>query len=160
MGRRLIIYAIAVGAFLMSAVTAAAYLQRTVNGPASVVPGHAYTFYVSGFSPGETIYPTVQPISCARSSERCVQAPCPSCALTRIGLSGTATLRFRWPTRSFYVFANMFLAHNRWQPGSQALIRINLASTGMPRGCQRMRSITANPHAGSVVCAATLTQIR
>jgi hypothetical protein len=35
-----------------------------------------------------------------------------------------------------------------------------LGMAGVPRGCQRMRSLTANPQAGSVVCAATLTQIR
>ncbi len=96
---------------------AAGYLQRTVNGPASVVPGDAYTFYVSGFSPGEDIYPTVQPLSCASRSERCVQAPCPSCASTRIGPSGTATVRFHWPKRSFYVFANMSFGHYKWRPG-------------------------------------------
>jgi hypothetical protein len=124
------------------------------------MPGHVYTFYVSGFIPGERIYPTVQPVSCARTSERCVQDPCPGCALTRIGASGTATVRFRWPKKSFYVFANMFFAHYKWRPGSRALVRINLASTGVPRGCQRMPSITANPQAGSVVCAATLTRIR
>jgi hypothetical protein len=152
--------AITVAALLVSVATAAAYLQRTVNGPASVVPGHVYTFYVSGFSPGEAIYPTVQPASCARSGERCVQAPCPSCAGTKIGSSGTATVRFRWPKRSYYVFANMLFAHYDWQPGSHALVRINVASTRVPRGCQRMPSITANPQAGSVVCAATLTQIR
>jgi hypothetical protein len=69
-------------------------------------------------------------------------------------------VRFRWPNKSFYVFANMFFAHYNWQPGSRALVRINLASTRVPQGCQRMPSITANPQAGSVVCAATLTQIR
>jgi hypothetical protein len=145
---------------LVSVAAAAAYLQRTVNGPAAVLPGHVYTFYVSGFTPGERIYPTVQPVSCARSSERCVEDPCPSCALTRIGASGTADVRFRWPKKSFYVFANMLFAHYNWRPGTQALVRINLASTSVPRGCQRMPSITANPQAGSVVCAATLTQIR
>ena len=76
--------AITVAALLVSVATAAAYLQRTVNGPASVVPGHVYTFYVSGFSPGEQIYPTVQPISCASRSERCELEPCPSCAPTRM----------------------------------------------------------------------------
>lgn len=157
--RRSIIFVIALAAVLISVATATAYLQRTVNGPASVLPGDVYTFYVSGFSLGETIYPTVQPVSCARSGERCVQDPCPSCAVTRIGASGTATVRFRWPRRSFYVFANMFFAHYKWQPGSRALVRINLASTRVPRGCQRMPSITANRQAGSVVCAATLTQI-
>jgi hypothetical protein len=138
---------------------AAGYLQRTVNGPASVVPGHAYTFYVSGFSPGEEIYPTVQPVSCASRSERCVQDPCPSCASTRIGPSGTATVRLDWPKRSFYVFANMFFGHYKWRPGSRALVRINLVGARVPRGCQRMPSTTANPRAGSVVCAATLTRI-
>lgn len=109
--RRSIIFVVALAGLLIAVATAMGYLQRTVNGPASVVPGHVYTFYVSGFSPGEAIYPSVQPISCARSSERCVQDPCPSCALTRTGGSGTATVRFRWPRRSFYVFANMLLAH-------------------------------------------------
>jgi hypothetical protein len=145
---------------LVSVATATAYLQRTVNGPPSVLPGHVYKFYVSGFSPGEVIYPTVQPVSCARSGERCVQDPCPSCAPTKIGSSGTANVRFRWPTKSFYVVANMMFAHYKWPPGSRALVRINLASNRVPRGCQRMPSITANPQAGSVVCAATLTQIR
>jgi hypothetical protein len=158
--RRPSIFVIAVLAVLMSTVTATAYLQRTVSGPGSVVPGHVYTFYVSGFSPGETVYPTVQPVSCARSSERCVQDPCPSCGPTRIGSSGTAIVRFRWPRRSFYVVANMSFDNHTWQPGSRALVRINLASTRVPRGCQRMPSITANPQAGSVVCAATLTRIR
>jgi hypothetical protein len=157
---RSIAFAIALAAVLVSVGTAAAYLQRTVNGPASVVPGHVYTFYVSGFTPGERVYPTVQPASCARTSERCVQDPCPACAPTRIDAPGTATVRFRWPKRSFYVFANMLFGHYKWRPGSRALVRINVASTGVPRGCQRMPSITANPHAGSVVCAATLTQIR
>jgi hypothetical protein len=151
---------IALVAVLVFVATAAAYLQRTVNGPASVVPGHVYTFYVSGFTPGEEIYPTVQPVSCARTSERCVQDPCPICASAKIGSSGTATVRFRWPERSFYAFANMFFAHYRWRPGSRVLVRINIVSTRVPRGCQRMPSITANPQAGSVVCAATLTQIR
>lgn len=68
-------------------------------------------------------------------------------------------MRFRWPDSSFYVFANMFFAHYRWQPGSHALVRINLASTHVPPGCERMPSVTANPRAGSVVCAATLTRI-
>lgn len=145
---------------LVSVTAAAGFLQRTVNGPASVVPGHVYAFYVSGFSPGEVIYPTVQPVSCARRSERCVQDPCPSCTPAKVGPSGTATVRFRWPKKSFYVFANMFFAHPKWRPGSRALVRINLASIRVPRGCQRMPSITANPQAGSVVCAATLTQIR
>jgi hypothetical protein len=157
--RRSLIFVIALAAVLISVGAATAYLRRTVNGPASVVPGHVYTFYVSGFSPGEMIYPSVQPVSCARSGERCVQDPCPSCALSRIGSSGTAMVRFRWPRNSFYLFANMFFGHYKWRPGSRALVRINLASTGLPRGCQRMPSITANPHAGSVVCAATLTQI-
>jgi hypothetical protein len=67
-------------------------------------------------------------------------------------------VRFRWPKRSLYVFANMLFAHRKWQPGSRALVRINLASTSVPRGCQRMASITANQQAGSVVCAATLTK--
>jgi hypothetical protein len=138
---------------------AAGYLQRTVNGPASVVPGHAYTFYISGFSPGEDVYPTVQPVSCASHSERCVQAPCPSCAPTRIGPSGTATVRLQWPKRSFYVFANMSFGHYEWRPGSRALVRINLVGTRVPRGCQRMPSITANPRAGSIVCAATLARV-
>jgi hypothetical protein len=154
------ILVIAVLAVLMSTVTATAYLQRTVNGPGSVVPGHFYTFYVSGFSPGETVYPTVQPVSCGRSSERCVQDPCPSCGPTRIESSGTAIVRFRWPRRSFHVVANMSFDHYTWQRGSRALVRINLASSRVPRGCQRMPSITANPQAGSVVCAATLTRIR
>jgi hypothetical protein len=157
--RRSVALAITVAAVLVFVATAAAYLQRTVNGPASVVPGHMYTFYVSGFSPGELIYPTVQPVSCARSSERCVQDPCPSCGSARIGSSGAATVRFRWPEESFYVFANMSFAHYKWRPGSRALVRINVASTSVPRGCQRMPSTTANPRAGSVVCAATLTQI-
>jgi hypothetical protein len=158
--RRSITFVIALAGLLIGVDTATAYLQRTVNGPASVVPGHVYTFYVSGFSPGEAVYPTVQPVSCARISERCAQDPCPSCGVTRIGGSGTATVRLRWPRRSLYAFANMFFAHHKWQPGSRALVRINLDSTRVPRGCQRMPSITANPQAGSVVCAATLTQIR
>jgi len=160
MPSRSIIFGVALAGLVAGVATATAYLQRTVNAPSSVVPGHLYTFSVSGFRPGESIYPTVQPVSCARSSERCVQDPCPSCALTRIGSSGTATVRFRWPRRSLYVFANMDFAHHRWRPGSRALVRINLASTRVPRGCQRMPSITANPEAGSIVCAATLTEIR
>jgi hypothetical protein len=151
---------ITLASVLMFAATAGAYLQRTVNGPTSVVPGHVYAFYVSGFSPGEVIYPTVQPVSCARAGERCVQDPCPNCASTKIGSSGTATVRFRWPKKSLYAFASMSFARYKWQPGSRALVRINLASTTVPRGCRRMPSITANPRAGSVVCAATLTQIR
>lgn len=152
--------AITVAAVLLFVGTAAAFLQRTANGAASVVPGNVYAFYVSGFTAGERIYPTVQPVSCARTSERCVQDPCPGCAATTIGASGTATVRFRWPKTSIYVFANMDFGHHRWRPGSRALVRINLASTRVPRGCQRMPSITANPQAGSVVCAATLTEIR
>jgi hypothetical protein len=140
--------------------TAAAYLQRTVSGPPAVVPGHVYSFYVSGFTPGVRVYPTVQPVDCARTTERCEQDPCPSCAVTRIGSSGTATVRFRWPRTSLYTFANMDFGHYRWQRGSRALVRIDLVSRVVPRGCQRMPSITANPTAGSVVCAATVTQIR
>lgn len=158
--RRSIAFALGLSAVLAFVGTAPAYLQRTVNGPGSVVPGHVYTFFVSGFTPGERIYPTVQPVSCARTSERCVQDPCPSCAVKTIGASGTATLRFRWPKRSLFVFANMYFGHYRWRPGSRALVRINVASTRVPRGCQRMPSITANPQAGSVVCTATLTQMR
>jgi hypothetical protein len=156
---RAITLAVTFVAVLASTGTAAAYLQRTLNGPASVVPGRVYTFDVSGFTPGERIYPTVQPISCARTSERCVQDPCPGCALTKVGASGTATVRFRWPKKSFYVFANMLFGHYKWRPGSRALVRINLASKRVPRGCERMRSTTANPNAGSIVCAATLTRI-
>ncbi len=152
--------AIALSTVLGSVGAAGAFLQRTVNGPVSVLPEHVYAFHVSGFTPGERIYPTVQPVSCARKGERCVQDPCPSCALTTIGASGTATVRFRWPKKSFYVFANMLFGHYKWRPGSRALVRINVASVGVPQGCQRMPSITPNPQAGSVVCAATLTQIR
>jgi hypothetical protein len=153
------IFITALAAVLLGVATAEGYLQRTVNGPPSVVPGHAYLFGVSGFIPGEEVYATVQPVSCARTSDRCEQAPCPSCASTRIGPSGTATVRFRWPESSLYVVANMDIAHHRWRRRSQALVRIDLASRIVPRGCQRMPSITANPQAGSIVCAATLTQI-
>lgn len=158
--RRLIILVIAaLAAVLMSAATATAYLQRTVNGPPSVVPGHRYKLYVSGFIPGEEVYPTVQPVSCARKSERCEQDPCPGCASTRIGPSGAATVRFRWPKASLDAIANMNVHHYPWHRGSLALIRIDLVSRVVPRGCQRMPSITANPQAGSIVCAATLTRI-
>ena len=145
---------------LVASATAVAYLQRTVNGPATVVPGHVYTFYVSGFRPGERVYPTVQPASCARSSERCEQSPCPSCALVTIPQSGIATVKFRWPTTSLYVIANMDFRHPHWRRYSHALVRIDLASLSVPSGCQRMTSLTANRRAGSVVCAATLTVIR
>lgn len=144
----------------LGATSAVAALQRTLDGPAAVTPGHIYNFYVSGFPPGEEVYPTVQPVSCARSSERCEQSPCPACATTRIGPSGTVTVRFRWPRTSIYAIANMETVDRRWQSGSRALVRIDLASRVVPRGCQRMASTTANPQAGSTVCAATLTQIR
>ena len=39
--------------------SAVAYLQRTVNGPATVIPARVYTFRVSGFRPGDRVYPTV-----------------------------------------------------------------------------------------------------
>lgn len=153
---------ITLAATLVSVATAAASVDRTVNGPAGVVPGHVYTFHVSGFRPGERIYPTVQPLFCARRylGERCLQDPCPSCAPTKIGSSGSATVRFRWPKKSLYVVANMQFAHYKWRPGTGALVSINIASTRVPRGCRREPSITANPQAGSVVCAATLTRIR
>jgi hypothetical protein len=160
--RRIITLAITLAASLLSVATAGASLHRTVKGPAGVVPGHVYTFYVSGFRPGELIYPTVQPLFCAGSylGERCLQDPCPGCAPTKIGSSGTATVRFRWPKKSYYVVANMHFAHYKWRQGTGALVSINVASTGVPRGCRREPSITANPQAGSVVCAATLTRIR
>jgi len=151
---------ITVAALALGASPAVAYLQRTLNGPAYVAPGDTYTFYVSGFTPGEEVYPTVQPLSCARTGERCEQSPCPACTTTRIGTSGTATLRFRWPTRSIDAIANMDIVHRRWRRGSQALVRVDLASTVVPRGCERMPSSTANPGAGTIVCAATLTHIR
>jgi hypothetical protein len=65
-------------------------------------------------------------------------------------------MRFRWPKKSLYVFANMLFAHYKWRPGSGALVRINVASTRVPRGCRREPSITANPHAGSVACGGHL----
>lgn len=149
---------------LLGRSAATAFLQRTLNGPAAVVPGHVYTFTLSGFTPGEEVYPTVQPASCARTSERCEEAPCsiagsPHCSLWRIGPSGTANVRFRWPELSAYVVANMAIAHHRWRRGSRALVRIDLASRRVPRGCQKMASLTANPQAGSTVCSATLTTI-
>jgi hypothetical protein len=150
----------AIGAVVLYTGTAAAQLQRTVSGPPNVTPGRVYSFYLSGFVPGEKVYPTVQPVVCARRSERCEQDPCPSCAVTTIGSEGTATVRFRWPRTSLYVIANMNFRHPRWRQGSRALVRIDLASTTVPRGCERMPSITANPRAGSIVCAATLTWIR
>jgi hypothetical protein len=153
--------AIILAATLVPVGTAAAFVPGAVNGPASVLPGHVYTFYVSGFRPGELIYPTVLPVFCGGGSrERCVQDPCPGCAPTKIGSSGKATVRFRWPRKSLYVFANMYFARYKWRPGTGALVRINAASTRVPRGCRREPSITANPHAGSVVCAATVTLIR
>jgi hypothetical protein len=51
--------------------------------------------------------------------------------------------------------ANMDFGHLGWRRRSGALVRIDLASTVVPRGCQRMSSITANPQVGSIVCAAT-----
>lgn len=163
--RRPIWPAVVLVATLVSAAAASAYLQRTVNGPASVVPGHVYTFYVSGFSPGERIYATVQPVSCAQTSERCEEDPCavernPHCSIGQIGPSGSTNVRFRWPKTSVYAFANMDIAQYRWRLGSRALVRIDLVARRVPPGCQRMPSITANPQAGSVVCAATLTQIK
>jgi hypothetical protein len=158
-GLRSVCFARVAGAALLGATAASAYLQHTVDGPAAVVPGHVYSFYVSGFTPGEVVYPTVQPVSCARTSERCEEAPCPNCDTVRIGPSGSATVRFRWPKESLYAFANMHFGHYRWRRGNRALVRIDLASTVVPRGCQRMPSITANPNAGSIVCAATLTKI-
>jgi hypothetical protein len=149
----------ALGASVLYAATAAAQLQRTVNAPAHVTPGHVYALYVSGFVPGEKVYPTVQPVACARRSERCEQAPCPSCSVTTIGSDGTASIRFRWPRTSLYVIANMDFRHPRWARRSRALVRIDLASITVPRGCERMPSITANPQGGSIVCAATLTWI-
>ncbi len=153
------IMGLSIALVLVVSTTALAYLQRTVNGPATVVPGHVYTFYVSGFHPGERVYPTVQPASCARTSERCEQSPCPSCAPVRISRSGTATVKFRWPTTSLYVIANMDFRHPQWRRHSYALVRIDLASLSVPSACQRMTSLTANSRAGSVVCAATLTVI-
>ena len=140
--------------------TAGAALQRTVNGPESVSPGSSYSFYVSGFAAGERIYPTVQPAACARTSERCEQDPCPGCAATIIGRAGTAVVRFRWPRHSVYAAANMSVKSRAWKRGSRALIRIDLASKAVAPGCRRMRSLTANPRAGSIVCAATLTEVR
>lgn len=157
---RLIPLLVAAAAVVVGATPAVAHLQRTLNGPAHVAPGHTYTFYVSGFTPGEPVYPTVQPVSCARSSGRCEQSPCPACATTRIGASGTATLRFRWPTSSIYAIANMDIVHHRWRWGSRAIVRVDLAARALPAGCERMPSTTANPQAGSIVCAATLTRIR
>jgi hypothetical protein len=134
--------------------------QRILRGPSSVIPGRVYSFHISGFIRGEKVYPNVLPVSCPRTSERCEQSPCPSCAVTRIGASGAATVRFRWPKTSLYVVGNMDFRHYRWQRRSSALIRIDLASTRVPRGCKRMPSITANPRAGSVVCAETFAQIK
>ena len=161
----LIWFVLALLALLGSVAAATAYLQRTVNGPAAVMPGHVYTFHVSGFRPGELVYPTVQPVSCARTSERCEEAPCsvegnPPCSIWRTGPSGTANVFFRWPTLSVYSVANMDIAHHRWRRGTRALVRIDLASRRVPRGCQKMASLTANPHAGSTVCAATLITIK
>lgn len=158
--RRSVPFSVAAFVLVLGTTSAVAALQRTLNGPAGVTPGRIYTFYVSGFTPGEEVYPTVQPVSCARSSEKCEQSPCPACATTTIGASGTTMVRFRWPRTSIYSIANMDTVDRRWQPGSRALVRIDLASRVVPRGCQRMASTTANPQAGSTVCAATLTQIR
>lgn len=156
--RRIIVLSIALA--VVGSATAVAYLQRTVNGLGVVVPGHVYAFHVSGFRPGERVYPTVRPVSCAWSSERCEQSPCPSCAPVTIPPYGDVTLKFRWPTTSLYAVANMDIRHPRWRHRADALGRIDLASLSVPSGCQRMTSITANPQAGSIVCAATLTMIR
>jgi hypothetical protein len=155
---RVVLPALAVA--ILFAASAAAQLQRTVNGPVSVVPGRVYSLYVSGFRPGDQVYPTLQPAPCARTSERCEQEPCPSCASTTIGPAGTATIRFRWPRESIYAVANMDIKQLPWKVGSWVLIRIDLASRRVPSGCERMQSLTANPHAGSIVCAATLTKVR
>ena len=158
-GRVVIELVSAVVALAVLTGTAAGELQRTLNGPATVRPGHVYTFSLAGFVPGEEVYPTVQPVACARRSERCEQDPCPACAVTKVGANGTALVRFRWPHDALYVIANMSFKHPRWRRGSSALVRIDVASTRVPRGCQRMPSITANSQAGSIVCAATIARI-
>jgi hypothetical protein len=128
-------------------------------GPGVVTPGSSYVFRATGFTPGMRLYVTVTPKPCKQGTSVCQLSPCPGCAAVRVRSDGSATFRFVWPKKSFAAVGGMGGSFFAWKPNSRASVYVDSASTSVPRGCIRLPSTTANPKAGTVICAQASVRI-